>query len=359
MLNKSILLLIGLGCCMGTAVAQDYYNSSAGQNVIYEDYKNYAPKAFAAPEPSVRAKDNPTVSDRSSSIIINESEAKKLQEANKSVREERKVDTRTGKETVVEVARTKVKTDSYGNAVGNQFDLAVDGAFKGQTIAVLHLYTGTRYGEQFDFVDPKKALEEKGFNVFRWLDNPPSAQELREKLKMACQLWIISDETQKLNEQHLEVIKDFFNSGRGVYIWGDNEPFYADANYVGAALLDITMSGNYYADQTVGLKDETNTSGILQNHLITTGMNYVYEGVTTASIATNEHLSPLIWASDGKVVTAVYERDGKRAIFDGGFTRLYVKWDTAGTGRYVKNAAAWLANPEKFGDAWDKEKHGR
>ena len=42
---------------------------------------------------------------------------------------------------------------------------------------------------------------------------------------------------------------------------------------------------------------------------------------------------------------------GKRAILDGGFTRLYYKWDTAGTGRYVKNAASWLVNAEKFGDA--------
>ena len=39
----------------------------------------------------------------------------------------------------------------------------------------------------------------------------------------------------------------------------------------------------------------------------------------------------------------------KRLIFDGGFTRLYCNWDTAGTGRYVKNAAAWLANVERFG----------
>jgi hypothetical protein len=40
-----------------------------------------------------------------------------------------------------------------------------------------------------------------------------------------------------------------------------------------------------------------------------------------------------------------------RAILDGGFTCLYMRWDTAGTGRYVKNAAAWLANAERFGDA--------
>ncbi len=57
-----------------------------------------------------------------------------------------------------------------------------------------------------------------------------------------------------------------------------------------------------------------------------------------------------LYGSDGKVVGAYYDRDGKRAILDGGYTRLYLKWDTAGTGRYVKNAAAWLTNAERFGD---------
>lgn len=46
----------------------------------------------------------------------------------------------------------------------------------------------------------------------------------------------------------------------------------------------------------------------------------------------------------------MYETDGKQAVLDGGFTRLYNKWDTAGTARYVKNAASWLANYEHHGD---------
>ncbi len=32
---------------------------------------------------------------------------------------------------------------------------------------------------------------------------------------------------------------------------------------------------------------------------------------------------------------------------DGGFTRLYCNWDTAGTVRYVANAATWLVNVER------------
>ena len=33
---------------------------------------------------------------------------------------------------------------------------------------------------------------------------------------------------------------------------------------------------------------------------------------------------------------------------DGGFTRLAVSWDDAGTARYVKNAASWLVHAERF-----------
>ena len=35
-------------------------------------------------------------------------------------------------------------------------------------------------------------------------------------------------------------------------------------------------------------------------------------------------------------------------VIDGGFTRLAVNWDDAGTARFVKNAAAWLVNAERF-----------
>lgn len=241
----------------------------------------------------------------------------------------------------------KVDVDRHGNAEGNKYDLAVDGAFEGETVAVLHLYTG----EGFDFSLPKAALKEKGFSVYRWINNPPNADELESKLKKACQLWIISSHTRKLNDKHLKVIKKFFDSGKGVYIWGDNEPYYADANYVSEHLLGVKMLGNLPGAQVVGLNNKNKNIGLTPKHLITTGLEYVYEGITIATIQNNTSLNPLIYGHEGNLVTATYERNGKRAILDGGFTRLYISWDHAGTGRYVKNAAAWLVNYERFGQA--------
>ena len=251
----------------------------------------------------------------------------------------------TGLEEVIYESRA-VASDSYGNAQGNQYDLAVDGAFEGQTIAVLHFYTGGG----FNFSLPKKALEEKGFSVYRWLNAAPDPKDLEEALAKSCQLWIISDHTRRLNEEHLKVIKKFFDSGKGVYIWGDNQPYYADANYVSKALIGVEMNGNLMGNKVVNLQMEEKKAGVMPNHLITTGLQYVYEGITIATLTESEDLTPIIYGSANNLVTAVYEKNGKSLILDGGFTRLYCNWDTAGTGRYVKNAAAWLVNYEKFGD---------
>lgn len=254
-----------------------------------------------------------------------------------------------------EVRRTvekPVASDSYGNAQGNQYDLAVDGAFEGQTVAVLHLYTG----EGFDFELPKSALKEKGFSVYRWINNAPDVKEFKKGLDKACQLWIISDSYSKLSAEHVEAIKAFFDSGKGVYIWGDNQPYYADANIVAKALIGVEMQGNTWGAQVVNLQTENNKVGLIPNHLISTGIQNIYEGITIATLDYSQDLTPLIYGSANNLVTAAYEKNGKRLILDGGFTRLYVNWDSAGTGRYVKNAAAWLVNYEKFGKEVVSEK---
>lgn len=244
----------------------------------------------------------------------------------------------------VRTEERRAQSDGFGNARGNQFDLAVDGAFDGQTVAVLQFY-------DFPFEATRAALKEKGFSVYRWSGAAPSPKELKEKLEKACQLWIISDASPRLTPEHLEVIKDFFDKGHGVYIWGDNQPYYADANLVGQALLGTTMEGNLMGDQVVPLYKEQGgkKTGVLRQHLLTTGLEYLYEGITIATIQPGNELTPLLYGSAGNLVAAFHDRGGKRAIFDGGFTRLYNKWDTAGTARYVKNAAAWLVNVERFG----------
>jgi len=233
--------------------------------------------------------------------------------------------------------------DKFGNLAGNEFDLAKDGAFKGHQIAILHLYTA----EGFDFKLPEQALREKGFSVHRWRDVPPSPAELKQVLDKSCQLWVICGLTAKLNQNHIDVIKDFFNSGKGLYLWGDNDPFFADANQISKQLFGIAMSGNEPGEKVVKKYTSGARSGFIE-HQITTGLDFLYEGHTIATFPNHPDLKTLIYSSKGSSVTVLYEKNNRRALLDGGFTRLYVMWDSAGTARYVKNAAAWLFNYESF-----------
>lgn len=257
-----------------------------------------------------------------------------------------KTDSETGKKYIVEEVREVKNKDGHGNAQGNQYDLAVDGAFEGQTIVVLQLFGSHDY-----FDSPKVALKEKGFSLYRYEGAPPSPKELKIALDKACQFWLLSYTSNQLTKEHLEVIKNFFDSGKGVYIWGDNDPLNTEANLLSNYLVGAELSGDYYGDQKITFKEFDTQGGMKKDHLITTGLEYIYEGITISHVTDlNQQLTPLIYSSDGRVVTAVYERDGKRLIIDGGFTRLHSsKWNTAGTGRYVKNAAAWLVNYERFG----------
>lgn len=119
-----------------------------------------------------------------------------------------------------------------------------------------------------------------------------------------------------------------------------------DANKVVKSLgVSGMMSGNTPGGKIVN-------SGIRSWHPIATGLNCIFEGITISSIKWNNNdLDALIYGSEDNVVCAVYEKSDKRMILDGGFTRLFCNWDSAGTSRYIKNSAVWLSNVEKFGSS--------
>lgn len=238
------------------------------------------------------------------------------------------------------------ETDEYGNAKGSQYDLAKDGSYEGFKVAILCLYTGEGILEGIR--QPIRAMEKKGFTVELRTEAEPA--ELERMLADACQLWIVSDERQHLNDRHLSVIRRFYQSGHGLYLFGDNAPFYADANYVGGLLLGVSMFGNAPGDVVIGVQARPGEPGIVQGHPVSTGIVNLYEGITIAEVRTNGSVRPLVISSGGQAVTGVLEEGGRRALIDGGFTRLYYKWDTAGTDRFIVNAAAWLANEENVGN---------
>lgn len=243
-----------------------------------------------------------------------------------------------------------IKLDHFGNPQGSQYDLAKDGAFSGEKIAFFCTYVGI--GSDVGMVEkikagPVQALKKKGFEVDLFTRATP--WELRDKLRGASQLWILSDKERHLNDDHMQVIRKFYNEGHGLYIFGDNDPFYADANFVSSKLFATTMTGNDLGDQVIGVQQSSGSSGIDRDHPIAQGIANIYEGITIATVHTDGRVRPLMRASSGKVVTAVIDDGKHRALIDGGFTRLFVKWDTAGTDRFITNCAAWLADGSASG----------
>ncbi len=278
------------------------------------------------------------------------------------------LDRKTGRVVLEKAESSPVPRDGHGNARGNQYDLAVDGAFEGQTVLIIDQTGNT-------LVNTRAALREKGLaSVVYPNGKTPTPAELKEALAKSCQLWIISNGDARLQGEHLAAIKAFFDAGHGVYVWGDNDPYYLDANRIAAALVPgLRMEGDLPGNAVVGVADgRSGAPGVRKGHLITTGVEHLYEGVTIATIqftrkdgraaplyagsepstVRSPHLpdgfTPLLYGSAGNLVTVAYEKGGKRLVMDGGFTRLAVSWDDAGTARYVKNAAAWLVHAERF-----------
>lgn len=237
--------------------------------------------------------------------------------------------------------------DKYGNPNGTNYDLLRDGSMKGYKILIINLCPEwDTCGQRENYDNPIKALENKGFEVIYRDEFPADFARIAAGL---CQIWLISGNIRTITDEQIRQIKAFYNQGKGVYLWADNDPFYADVNPIIKDLFGSTMSGNYIGEQVIGVQKHIKDVGIVAGHLISTGISNFYEGVTISNVAMTQYLKPLVYSSDKKVVTAYSDVDGKRLLIDGGFTRLCVDWDSAGTDRYVVNAAGWLGNFEKFG----------
>jgi hypothetical protein len=238
--------------------------------------------------------------------------------------------------------------DRFGNADGNTFDLGRDGAFGGLTILVLQFF----FGEEFDFLLPKAALEQKGFTVVHW-KVIPSTDELREALQHACQLWVISSITQSLSPVQLDLIEEFYERGRGLYLWGDNRPFYAEANAILAKLFPgeaVRLEGNDNGTKILTARTTSDGVGFDSEHFVFTGIENLYEGVTISRVLspTTSLITAIALSSHGYPVTCALDDGTHRLAIDGGFTRLFPdRWEvTAGTSRFVKNISAWLCGFE-------------
>ena len=281
---------------------------------------------------------------------------------------------------IVEVSvgqgRLNAELDKFGNPVGAR-SLAADGAFRGKQLLVkgyIPVLDAIRFPE-----NPLLAmLQRKGFEV------QVSRQQFdAESLRKVDQLWFFCGPSSQLTPDDLLAIDAFVKAGKGLYIVADNDPLFAEANLIGNRLFGVSVQGNYRGEKTVGVRSSSNpdadangdrwvgdnppkktskadilsvrpgrgatiqnfeVSHFVQDHVLLTGIKFIYEGSSISHLTPNDQLETVLVASDGQILASVAKDKRLRVIMDCGFTRYYPQFisETAGTLRYAENVAGYL-----------------
>lgn len=241
--------------------------------------------------------------------------------------------------------------DEFGNPLGKAYDLGGidDDRLKGERILLYTAYVPGKIaqtlGEKFEWHYAQQAVAERNLQMDILEPQDTSRCQLDANLlKNYTQLWYVSANNVTLSQSQVDLIVDFVNKGNGLLIWADNEPFYADANLLAQRLIGTQFSGNKLADQVMSPASTLSPRHFIE-HALTSGVNSLYEGITICTIAPAQHLTLLAQSHDGQMCMACYEQGDKRIVLDTGFTKLYqgAFHKTAGTARYFRNIAFWLA----------------
>jgi len=244
------------------------------------------------------------------------------------------------------------KVDSDHNAIGREYDLGIEGAFKVFNIIAIYFYTS-----ESTYHKCEEALRAKGFNLTIAKD----VNEFIEKLHDHDEAWILSGMANQTPQSNIlttfvaEVTK-FLQSGKGVFIWSDNDPAIYHTNLLlksilpGVSIIGNTEGGKILHPQPITASSKLPNTGHFARHLLTTGIVSLYEGIT---ISYPDKILPQMTiigqSTDNHPCFFCVEDPGKgRLVVDCGYTKIFDSlWGTtAGTERYVRNCAVWLLGLE-------------
>lgn len=254
--------------------------------------------------------------------------------------------------------------DENRNPIGAQYDLPRDGTMQEHTLLLLW------FADEGTYSMPVKALERKGFRVVVHDYKSSTVQRMMVSLLSADVVWLISGQEVSRNfGELLDALEMFHRRGGGIFLWGDNAPYFAHANQLLSTLFpgeNIYLEGNDLGKQIMQAHSDGLSPGhMTRHHLIMTGLYSLYEGNTISYLARTGPLKVLATYNNGPLYsgkpycavadTEVYRnckvplanvRGRGRVVIDGGFTKLYDEYwhKTSGTERYVLNATTWLLN---------------
>jgi len=119
-------------------------------------------------------------------------------------------------------------------------------------------------------------------------------------------------------------------------------------------IAGCTLVGNTPGGRILGYGNGLAPGEFDQDHLIFSGINYLYEGVTICYPEPVDHLARsslvhLATSSNEHPCISHIEstEEHGRVIIDSGFTKLYCSWTSAGQARYVVNACVYLVDIER------------
>jgi hypothetical protein len=158
----------------------------------------------------------------------------------------------------------------------------------------------------------------------------------------------------------------FLNTGGGLYLCGDNSPYLAESQRLCAMLFGCEPRGDYLGEQLLGVYDRDGRRRTLQGpqgqirieknnwqirHPLLTGIQCIYEGHTVSTLPHSQRLTPVLRASNRRVLSAV-SNGHLRVVVDGGFTRYASDYNVGGTEKgagtllWATNIAAYLEGVE-------------
>jgi len=241
-----------------------------------------------------------------------------------------------------------IEYDKHGNLLSEEFDLGKDGSFNDFSVLIGMFYPSSDCAE--------KALRKKGFQVTVVSTELEFLRLLRENGGQYDVVWVISSNSKLSNfseDEFKELLINHHKSGKGLMIFGDNDPFYLHANILLPSLVGTTLVGNNMGTKTLAYGDSKVNGQFDKEHILFAGINNLYEGITICYPGTDSKLNVLATGSDGKPCILncetgkSYYEGGGRIVIDTGFTKLFREyWATAGQARYVVNATVWLVDLE-------------
>ena len=259
------------------------------------------------------------------------------------------------------------KLDEFKNPVSNDFNLGRDGAFGSKfgghqyTILIGNFFhrTGEFKEEAFNS-NAGNALREKGLDYKLVHSEVDFIREIKRTdingHEYDAAIFISSDAVDyydRENNNNIEkwryfatACEEYSYKGFGLFIFADNTPFVDHANVVIERLFGFKLEGNNEGQKILEFDKQQ-----YECHLITTGLQTIYEGHTVcypdlSYDKVNSDCKVLARGSDKWKSPVIMYAEGMenrgRVVIDTGFTKLWLEWKQAGTDRYINNAVVWL-----------------